>query len=115
LSDDVLSAPANKKTRPFFNIRCHKSSKEGRKKAECHSSGVPPRRVQSACKRSGHNGGRDRSTLICFKCGKEGHVATVCPDRPERSMPVKRDYVKDVKLCTVLEPHGTFQQIGELF
>jgi len=112
---DVLSAPTNKKTRPFFNIRCHKCGKEGHKKAECRSSGVPPRHSQLANQRSGHNGGRDRSTLICFKCGKEGHVATVCPDRQERSMTVKRDYVKDVILCTVLEPLVTFQQFGESF
>jgi len=76
---------------------------------------VAPRHSQLANQRSGHNGGRDRSTLICFKCGKEGHVATVFPDRQERSMTVKRDYVKDVNLCTVLEPLGTFQQFGELF
>jgi len=39
----------------------------------------------------------------------------MCPDRQERSMTVKRDYVKDVNLCTVLEPLGTFQQFGESF
>jgi len=27
----------------------------------------------------------------------------------------QRDYVKDVNLCTVLEPLGTFQQFGESF
>jgi len=42
-------------------------------------------------------------------------VATVCPDRQERSTTVKMDYVKDVNLCTVLEPLGTFQQFGESF
>jgi len=67
---DVLSAPTNKKTRPFFNIICHKCEKEGHKKAECRSSGVPPRHSHLVNQRSGHNGGRDRSTLICFKCGK---------------------------------------------
>jgi len=42
-------------------------------------------------------------------------VATVCPERQERSMTVKRDYVKDVNLCTVLDPLGTFQQFGKSF
>jgi len=51
----------------------------------------------------GHTGGWDWFTLICFKCGKKGHVPTVCSDRLERSMPVKKDYVIDVQLCTVLE------------
>jgi len=97
---DVLSAPTKKKTRPFFNIRCHKKGQKGVTRRSTS---------QLANQRSGHNGGRDRSTLICFKCEKEGHVATVCPDRHERSMTVKRDYVKDDNLCTVLEPLGTFQ------
>lgn len=58
-------------------------------------------------------GGKDRSTVTCYKSGKDGHVPTVCPDLQERSSFNKTNIVKEVNICTVLEPVGTLFQSGE--
>lgn len=49
-------------------------------------------------------GGKDRSIVTSYKCGKDGHASTVCPDRQERSSFNKTNIVKEVNICTVLEP-----------
>jgi hypothetical protein len=111
LSNDGTSEPPGKRAKPHF--KCHNCGKPGHKgqKADCRSKTMAVH-VQQPGKQPL---GKDRSTLTCFNCGKAGHISTVCPDRQERSSSSKNNILKDVKLCTIFEPVGTFSQSGESF
>ncbi|XP_044573262.1 uncharacterized protein LOC123257593 [Drosophila ananassae] len=110
-SSDNLSAPQGKRVRTMSHITCHNCGKPGHKKAECRFNKEATQRQQP---RNQQFGAKDRSSVICYKCGKAGHVSTVCPDRQERP-PMKSNTIKDVNICTVLEPLGTLLQFGESF
>ncbi|XP_039226544.1 uncharacterized protein LOC120320579 [Drosophila yakuba] len=109
------SAPPGKRAKLYSHIKCHNCGKTGHKKAECRSKPLADYTQQPGQQRPGYMGGRDRSSVTCYKCGKDGHVSTVCPDRQERSSSNKTHIVKEVNICTVLEPVGTVSQSGESF
>jgi len=111
-SNDDSSGPPGKRPKLFPHIKCHKCGKPGHKKVDCRSNRETTLQQKPANQHSAYTGGKDRSTLTCYNCGKPGHVSTVCP---ERRAPNKSNIVKDVNMCTVLEPLGTLLQFGESF
>nr|XP_041632401.1 DNA-binding protein HEXBP-like [Drosophila kikkawai] len=99
-SSDNVSAPEGKRDRAMPHITCYNCGKPGHKKAECRFNKETTHLEQP---RNNQQSGYRGASVICYKCGKSGHVSAVCPDRQERP-PVTTNTIKDVNICTVLDP-----------
>jgi len=88
----VQDNSASKKARLQPIVKCHFCGKQGHKIADCRARGKTQQESKQHAARSSEV---KSGTIICFKCGKAGHIKSACPGGSSSSFQNKVDEKTD--------------------